>query len=282
MITLQHTALFALALAEKRRITGDHSTFDFFAFEKEFHKEIPWLLLPDAIRYYINSRQASHFEQIPNDIEDFASWMEFPDEETLKNLSKENVNTKVFYYDDSFSGLSSKSVIGEETKLSRFDMCNWMNKHRVALRCHLIQDILMDECLRLDMVDVSNRFENSFTIYQNNQVIDGQTLRDQIKIFEEIGFIRLVGAIYKKTGMLLNREWFDKHVLESIKEAYPDDLATYTYKYMSISDELNERINNHEFEFTSKEVHSFFLTSCLEATLDSLYGLALQETYAML
>lgn len=282
MITLQHAALFSLALAEKRRITSESTTSDFFAFKKELHNEIPWLLLPDAIRAYIKPRQASHFELVPSSSpmdENMASWMEYPNEETLKTLSQENATQQIdFFVADSYP----ECVIGEETQLDWFDTCNWKHKHRIALRCHFIQDILMDACLRNAMVDVEHRFIDFFTIYHSKKIIDGQTLRNQVRLFEKLGFINLVGAIYEKTGMLLNREWFNSHVYEALKEAYPIDLAEKTYSYMSIDDALNERINNHDFALTDEEIESVIITDNLEDVLDSLYAHALQETYAML
>ena len=256
MMTLQHVALYTMALAEKRRITVNSYNVDLFSFYQELDNEIPWLLLPDGIRFYVGARQPSHFEELPD--ETGVSWIKYPDEYTLKTLSKEDAKANLRF---SLPETFPKCVIGEETNLPCFDRHNWSHKHRVALRCHLVQDCHFDACLRQGMVDVTDRFNDSFKIIDTEKIIDGATLRKQIKLFEELGFIKLVGSVFEKTGMLLNRPWFDKHVFHSLQKAYPEDLARSTYKYMAISDEVNDRINNLDFEITDAEKSSIELTN---------------------
>lgn len=276
MITKQHTAIYALALAINRGIKKETSDESRIKFEKDLHKEIPWLLLPDAIRAYIGPRQASHFERVPGSDKDTSvSWMEFPSEEVLKALSKENISEMVSYeVKEGYPGC----VIGEDTDIGEFDVRNVKHKHYEALRCHLIQDLYLDECLRKRLINAEKRFADIFVIRHSEKAIDGKTLRAQVALFEELGFIKLVGMVYEKTGILLNREWFDTHVLESLKEAYPEDLAANTYKYMSISDEVNERINALNFELTAEEKESVILTDDLDRVLNELYGYAIRAT----
>lgn len=275
MITKQHTAIYVLSLAINRDLTEGSSEESLSKFENTLHNEIPWLLLPDAIRAYIRPRQASHFERIPGKEKDTSvSWMEFPSEEVLKNLSKENASEMI-----SFSvGEYPTCVIGEDTEIGEFDIRNVGHRHYEALRCHLVQDLYLDECLRKRLINAEKRFTDTFVIRHSEEEIDGAQLRAQVALFEELGFIKLVGMVYEKTGILLNREWFDTHVLESLKKAYPEDLAENTYKYMSISDEVNERINALDFELTSEEKASVILTDDLDRVLNEMYSYAIRAT----
>lgn len=275
MITLQHTSIYFLGAYLKRNISEDSSFEVKEQFKKSLLRELPWVLLPDAIRAYIGPRQASHFEKLPVGHGDGCSWIKFPSEAVLKDLSKETVKDLVSY--DLKDGYPA-CVIGEETDIGEFDVRNGAHKHYEALRCHMIQDMYLDECLRLRMIDADNRFADKFVIRHNKKEIDGKELRAQVALFEQLGFIKLVGIVYDRTGILMNREWFDKYVLTALKDAYPADLAANTYKYMSISDELNQRINSLQFELTAEEKESVYITDDLDRVLDELYSYAIRAT----
>ena len=74
-------------------ITRQHSAITFMAHSKKgsmqsFKREIPWALQPDGIRAYSGPRQMSHFEETADGTD--RAWMIFPNEQVLRNLSKEN------------------------------------------------------------------------------------------------------------------------------------------------------------------------------------------------
>ena len=135
-----------------------------------------------------------------------------------------------------------------------------------------------DECLRCRLINPEQRFSDKFSILHNEEIIMGEELRAQIALFQKLAFIKFVGNVYEKTGVLLNKEWFDKYVLTALNDAYPTELTTNTYAYMDISDELNERINNHMFELTAEEKESLIISDNLERLLDELYAYAIRTT----
>ena len=256
MITLQHTAIFMMVAAEKKEVNVKES--------------LPWLLLPDAIRMYVGPRQASHFEFSPDETD--VSWMEFPSREILKEISKENVADLIKFY---VSPKAPKCVIGEQTNLDEFDIRNYAHPHYHELRTHLVQDCILDKVLREKLVDVTNRFEDRFIVRHNRSIeLDGSELRKQITLFEQIGFMHLVGMVYKKTGILLNQRWFDENVHTALLEAYPEELAENTYKYMQIPEEIEQRISELDFELTEEDISKVVMTDELQRILDEMYATA--------
>lgn len=259
MITKQHAALTLMAL-------------DSIGKTEEFKKLIPWVLLSDAIRAYIGPRQPSHFEELANQTD--TSWMLFPSSETLKMLSKETAPRIIkFHVAD-----APKCVIGEQTHIEVFDWLNSQHEFYHALRAHLRQDCILDAVLRDEMVEVKERFSDIFTIKHNGKKINGQELRTQIARFEELGFIKLVGMVYEDTGILLDRDWFDENVYTALKEVYPADLADNTYRYMSIDEETNERLNRLQFDLTEEAKASVEITENLDEVLQQMYESAFAAT----
>ena len=179
MITRQHSAILFWALV--LRVGKDKAS-------KSFKKEIPWAVLPDGIRAYIAPRQASHFE---DGIDGRGAWMRYPSAEVLKDLTRESAKRQIKYYvPDSFP----KCVIGEETQLWMFDYTNSEHEHYHALKTHLIQDCILDEVLRENLIEAIMRFQDKFVVRCSGQIIDGAELRRQVTLFEELGFIHLLGT----------------------------------------------------------------------------------------
>lgn len=264
MITLQHSALYLLALNNKRKSN----------YLKEFMSEIPFVLLPDAIRAYIPERQAGHFEYSP--CGRYNSWMRFPSEEEIKKLTFENAREMIDHY---IVPDAPKCVIGEVTSIRTFNQKNWGHKHFHSLRIHELQDSVLDYIFRDDMLDVTERFSNRYLIRHSGVVIDGKTVREQLAMFEEMAFIRLVEIIYQNTGKLLNQGWFERNVLYALLDAYPEDMATNTYRYMQMSKELNERINSKNFALTEEEKAALIITDKFDQLVDEMYSEAYIKTY---
>lgn len=260
-------------------VTKQHSLISFMAHNNKgnlqtFKSEIPWVLLPDGIRAYSGPRQMSHFENLPDGTD--TAWMIFPNEMALRGLSKENFSSVVkTYMPDGYP----KCVIGEDTNLDTFDVKNYGNSHYHALRMHMIQDIILDKVLREVLVDVIGRFKDEYVIRWNHQKIDGATLRQQVAMFENIGFIHLAGKVFESTGRVTNNKWFEENVLEQLLAAYPEDLANNTFKYMRLSEAEDARITAKNFELTEADVEGFILCENLESLLDVLDEMYAQAYY---
>lgn len=264
MITLQHSALYYLALNGKRKT----------CYLKEFMEEVPYVLLPDAIRAYIGPRQAGHFEMTPDG--KTCSWMSYPCETTIRELTKQNAFGKICY------GVIPdlpKCTIGERTNIKEFDLVNWGHRHYHSLRIHMLQDCVMDSILRDDMVDVSDRFNDKFVVRHSGAVIDGATLRQQITLFETLGFLKLAKNVYFATGQLINQGWFERNVRMALGYLYPEDLVENTYKFMKISPDMNNRISNRKFSLTAEEKASIIITDQPERLMDKMYSEAYLQTY---
>ena len=263
MITKQHIAITTWAMLSKGKSMED------------VMKAIPYVVLPDAIRMFVGQRQPSHFEKHPLDID--VSWMFFPEGEKLKNLSRDNMNNPSVMHWYLVNNLP-EAVIGEESDIRTFDDRNYYLKHYHDIRAHLVQDMIRDRVLREVMIDPVDRFANAFTVRHSSEVIDGKELRAQIALFEELGFIKLVGLVYENTGVLLDKEWFDTYVQTALNNAYPAEMASNTYRFMKISEEMNQRIKAHNFELTQEERESVYMAEDLDVILDAMFEGAYEAT----
>ena len=268
MITLQHSAVWAIAAMSK---APDDRTF-----QSRLIRDIPWLLFPDAIRAYTGPRQMSHFEETPDKTD--VSWMEFPTGDVLRLLTKETAKEVIKMHMNAEK--YPKCVIGEDTHLEVFDRHNYGHHAYHALRTHLIQDVILDEVLREELVDVTGRFEDRFVVRHNrNIVLNGSELRYQVKLFEEWGLLHLIGKIYHRTGVLLNQRWYEDNVHGVLlRSDYPEDLAENTYRYMAIPAEIEAHINALDFN-ASEKVKIFDLGGEELADIwDWMYSVAIRET----
>lgn len=259
MITLQHSLVTLYGLK------GD---------EKEFEEQIPYVLIPDAIRRYCGPRPYSHFEETPDGSE--ISYMHFP--LNLRTLSKENIGNERMYLADGYR----PCVLGETTHIEKFEQVNGdlPTTYYAGVKKHLTQDVIFDEFVRKKIgLDCSRRFESIYSpeettgknigiftfnrpvkdengnyIRLNNgeikrepETLDGYGVRKLIAEFENQGFYILAYMLHKAYGITANQEWFDKHVKEALDRKYSQDLADGTYQFMKIPEQINERITNHDW-----------------------------------
>lgn len=259
MKTNTHAILAAWGLMD--RMFGAKSSEVYY----QLKKELPFILLPDAIRRYIGARQAGHCEVAENGDN---SWMELPDADVLKALtSKENATEMVRYH--VAEGIKP-CVIGEYTNFEVFNFHNLGHAHYLAFAMHLMQDDKLDHYLREKLVNVDGRYEDKFEIIHSGEVIDGKTLRDQVSKFEDLLFLKIAGMLYRATGTIVNRKWFEDVVYDALKKAYSEDLADGTYKFMVMSDELDARITERRFEFTEDEKAAVIIAEDVEAATTEL------------
>lgn len=264
MISIQHVGLYWLALHSARNTSyaGCPSKLN-----EEFSKEVPFVVLPDGIRAYSGPRPVSHFEKTPDG--NGVSYMRFPSAEVLKTLTKENYKELVeAHYAEGYL----PCVIGEKTDIREFDRHNFGHTHYHALRVHMFQDAILDELLREELIDVSLRFQDIFTVRHDTTVkIDGKELRKQVAEFERIGFIMLAGIVYERTGVIMNNSWFKTVVEPALHAAYSADLAANTFKYMRLDDATDARITNLQFALTDEDRALVPMAKNLDNILMDLY-----------
>lgn len=283
MITLQNSALSLMAIADlnsrSKTLIAAGEVWEYNGEEsvaraktmESFRNQIPWILLPAAIRMYVGSRQPSHFEDLPDGTD--TAWMKFPTGDELAVYKKDALQEGVNFY---VSPKAPKCVIGEQTNVDEFDIRNYAHPWYHQLRTHLIQDCILDAVLRNDLVDVQDRFEDKFVVRHNRSIVlNGTELCQQIALFEQIGFLHLAGKVAKKCGIILNQQWFEENVHKVLLESdYPKELAENTYKFMKIPDEINQRICDLNFEFTDENKNQIVITDNLERILDEMYATA--------
>ena len=108
MITLQHSIVTLLGIDTKNKTQEQ--------IQNEFNEQIPYVLLPDAIRRYTGSREFSHFEESSDGSE--ISYMKFPLD--LKNFSKNSFE----FVEKFLSRKITPAVIGEQTHIEKFEQTN--------------------------------------------------------------------------------------------------------------------------------------------------------------
>lgn len=272
MITLQHSLVFLSALSQGRQVDME-----------KFKEDLPWVLLPDAIRCYTGNRELSHFEIVDDlsedlDTEKDISWIEFPEE--LKNINKDNLPN--MHLADGIK----KAVIGTESIIPEFHKHNYKHSKYESLRSHLIQDKLLDIVVRT-LIDCNLKYNDDFTIIATGEKIDGKDLRKNVAAFEKYGFLHFAKNIYEKTGILVNQQWFDENVKSALEKTYSQDMADKTYKYMNIDIEIERRITNKEFAITEQDIEEIGLgndfssvSQCanIEEIFESLYQKAVAAT----
>lgn len=223
MITLQHTLVSLLAM------NGN---------EEQLKKEIPYILLPDAIRRYMGPRQYSHFE-MAHDGSD-VSWVEFPVD--TKKISRESLAAAPKH----MVAEVKPCVLGETTNLEAYVQHNGHlpPDYFTGVKKHLIQDCIFDAYVRAN-IDCSRMYEDKFVF--DGKEYDGKSIRKVIAEIEEHGVYMLAHMLHEYFGITANQEWFDRVVQPQLYAAYCEDLASGTYQYMKIPEVINERITKGDW-----------------------------------
>lgn len=224
MITLQHALVTLMALKGN---------------EKEFDKQIPYVLFPDAIRKYTGNRAYSHFEQ---DIDGKdVSWIKFPTE--IKDLDKDKAKTEKL--EKHISGNISKGALCGKNDIEMFEKTNShldINQFN-GIKKHLIQDDIFDNFIR-EKIDTTENEKGLFKFREKK--LTGEQVRDLILDIENYGVYLLASIIYVKYGITTDQAWFDKHVRDVLNKEYSEELAESTYSYMKIPENYNKLIVEHK------------------------------------
>ena len=250
-------------------ITLQHSLVTLFGLRgniEEFEKQIPYALIPDAIRRYCGPRPYSHFEETPDG--KHISYMHFPF--NLKTLTKENVGNERMYLADGYK----PCVLGEKTHIEKFEQTNGdlPPTYYAGVKKHLVQDCIFDDFVREDIgLDCSRKYESMYSpeettgknvgifkflrrvkqedghVAKVEETLDGNGVRKLIADIENQGLYILAYMLHKAYGITANQEWFDKHVKGPLDATYSKDLAEGTYQYMKIPEETDRRITEHDW-----------------------------------
>lgn len=250
-------------------ITLQHSLVTLFGLrgnEEEFEKQVPYILIPDAIRRYCGPRPYSHFEETPDGKD--ISYMHFPI--NLKTLTKENIGNERMHLANGYR----PCVLGEKTHIEKFEQTNGDLPpiYYAGVKKHLTQDVIFDDFVREDIgLDCSRRFESMYSPEETTgknvgiftfsrrvkdpdgqtrtveETLDGNGVRKLVADIENHGLYILAYMLHKSYGITANQEWFDKHVKKFLDEKYSQDLADGTYQYMKIPEEINRRITEHDW-----------------------------------
>lgn len=256
MITIQHSLI---TLYSKSENTND------------FSKEVPYVLLPDAIRKYCGPRPYSHFEESPKKTSTrnpMVSYMHFPT--NLKTVNKDNIKNERIYLAPGYK----PCVLGEKTHIEQFEKTNGdLNPDYYAgVKKHLTQDCIFDDFIRKSIgLDCSRRFESLYPPEETNgknvgiftfnrpvkdadgkfqydengelvtekETLDGNGVRKLIADIENHGVYILAYMIKKSQGITVNQDWFDRTVKPALDREYSEDLSNSTYNYMKIPEKIN-------------------------------------------
>lgn len=269
MILLNHVLLYALAAMVK----GED-------YESRLANNIQWLLLPDALEELGCPHEMIHFMKDKTGTD--TAWLEFPMGETLKGMDQSNWQDSLLKFH--FDGEYADCVLGNKIDLSMFDQKNYSHPNFGALRIHMLQDAIQEEVLCRGYVDVSGRYKNRYVLRSNPlMVLDSQYMKDEMKRFEEQGFLHLVGKAYRMTGVLFNQNWFDKYVGNALFDSYyPENMWNFEFNHFQISSAIEDKINHYSFDFEfNGDCHGIlgiYDMGKLESLYDELYSYALLET----
>lgn len=222
-------------------ITLEHSLITLYAKdgrENDMAIEIPYVLLPDAIRKYSSLRQYGHFET--NHANGLTSWLRYPI--NLKSFDKKEFERLPKYL---APGIIS-STIGDDINTTAFEVNNnhLPVEEYFGIKKHLVQDKIFDEWIRKH-IDCSKKDEDIFIF--KGKTYTGEEIRRLITEIEYQGVYVLSYMNYKTYGITTSQEWFDNYVKKQLDAVYSEELSNATYGYMEIPEDINKRITEHDW-----------------------------------
>lgn len=238
MNVLQHALLTKLAFH------GDESTFN---------KIIPCVLLPDAITYYTEIPQVSHFERNVHDSK--CSYMVYPDNpfELSSGYSYKNKESEICHLESDYNPYP----IGGDIDL---DACSYHTVHLNSLqykgiRLHLQQDIVYRKFLR-DIINCTNESNGIFQF--EHEIMNHMALPILLEDIEQWG-IYVLAYMLDSIGNIIpaNQQWFDDVVINRCFSTYPYLMADYLYKRNEIRKDINSYITNKDWSHFDEMPISF-------------------------
>ena len=254
MQTTEHIMLFLIQKLDPMiRLQNSETHYEKSDYQYEIDsvkKEIPGFLLPDAIRMYTGPREYSHFEK-GKDSQGDMSYMKFPRD--LKSMTRESIQESL--KTNGHLVARPAAVVGEQTDLQAAlrSVSNLPPVMICGIMGHLVQDYKFDTLVRL-LIDCSHRYDDHFKSNITGKEMNGKETRIHIQEIENALAIIMAKFIYQQTGITCNQKFFEDTIYPIIKEAYPEDLAENTCKYMKLDPKANKQISDHTFEVAPKEL----------------------------
>lgn len=232
----------------------------------------------DSMRCWSKAREYSHFTVNPQT--GAVSWCMFP-LMPIKEWTKEIVEKmpKISY------GKPGSAIVDEATIPEEMWKHNERTPQNELLFLHLVQDCVYDRFVR-SVIDTSRRYEDVYVF--DGQELSGAQVRGQglerwtkgiLSELDDQFFVRLSKRFFQYTGVRTDKDWIQNVMCRAIHEAYSDELAEATVKFVSLSDKANELIAEGRFDDecwpVSNSIVDQWIDWMLEDTFNALKGLGI-------
>lgn len=219
------------------------------------------LITPDTIGYWTGSRQFTHFTRNPTTKK--TSWITFPEAPT-KDWTREMIESAKKFS----AGKPSITGIDHPTFFSEFWDHNNITPQNNIFFTHLVLDSLYINYLS-KYIDTSNMHNNLYIynkkIYSGTEYLtraeerwNGESLASS---FDTQMFIALAKRLYQTSGIISNRNWFEKEFFSKLHEMYSQELAEKTINSITMTDFTDDTITSREFDYKgpvlSEDVNKF-------------------------
>lgn len=221
-------------------------------------------IFPDAIRAYSVPRQLSHFERSDN--RRSSSWWTMPTE--MSSLTPELVKSSIAA--GSHLVWNAPAPFGRETDVPAFLEHNPLMRYNremyAGVLSHLsAQDMAFDSFVRWKILNLKDMRKDRIylqpkikeecripscvqTSCENGRIVlDGKEARRLITEIEIFGVYVLAHQVYERWSIVCDQEWFDTCVSSLLYQAYPQDLADKSLKYMREDPDISEWIHAKDF-----------------------------------
>lgn len=187
---------------------------------------VPYLIFPDAIRFYSGPRQYSHFEKSVGGMD--VSWWRIPAD--VSAMTKESVQQSL-KTDAHLVENIRPCAIGEDTSVLTFMKYNRHLPMRMycGILCNLLQSVVRDDFVRTYM-DCHNRYEDRFVF--KNKILNGTECRNLINDVDQHSMYILAHDVYRHVGITADETWFREFVKPAMDAVYPADLSENAFSYM--------------------------------------------------
>lgn len=227
---------------------------DVYSFEKESDRvNVAALVYPDAVRAYGIQREVTHFEQ---NSQGEPSYWSYPTDMIMYSDSYMISN-----HMDVFGKLVDNYVdcaVGESTVLGAFYEHNQHLPKMMydAIERHLKQDIIFDDWLR-KYIDCYVKYLDDYNVSIRGSIstVNGEEVRKIINEIEQQGIYVLAYEIFKKTGVVTNKKWFDENVYPVLRKEYTEGLCNHTYSQMIMNDRIDDLITKKDWSRIDKVVY---------------------------
>ena len=205
---------------------------------------------PDSMRCWSGNRGYSHFTVNPTTKQ--VSGMVMPTAGT--EVWSEDLVKSAKKFD---AGKPGSAVVDEATILEAFWDFNGFTFQNFLFYLHLIQDKCYDRFIRA-YIDFSRKYDENPMFLFNGKAYTADDLRGKgmakwnddglLNQLDAQFYVRVAKRYFEKTGIKMNRKWIEEVMKPSFFEAYSQELAEKTIKFISIHDKAEEVITSGCFD----------------------------------